>query len=581
MDERSLRLRNVGLQSKYKEYKAKISDFLEREPIKKKEMKIQDFNSDIEIPDIDIAFGAIHDDDSIIIANWVFNLKVKEREPVLDFLVAKECFRLFLEFDIKSDNNYYDFSEIFLNVITLQWLVMEDKIAGLSDAKKMDIFKRCGFKDRDYYSLKDFTSTIFFTYRYETNPLLIFKQYEFLLKEAINKDIANEDIFKRMKEWFDRQFELEEVALPIFITERHFNVINELIEIGSKASAKMIGSKLDLSYNVINIDFKRLYDKYLVYWAQNFFLPKLGLYPYYFRITLPDESQFETLLKILILYKDNMDYLLTGKSDEGFIVTSNINCSHFVHQELNFQLEKLLKKKTIKNYFFSMQRRKRITASFSIDEKLEYDQGTYNNLLNNPSKYNYKKVVLLDELYDTSYVKKRKSTIDENVLLYLSILKGRHLGKAHYLFNPVELILKLCEINNVNTQDNTAFMYFINQLDMRCRRLKLLNYYLNVNAQQIAKAFYLELIVNPNDKVSKEIIHKLEIFANISILEFIDRTLIIFPSNNNDRLLHDSLLSMLDNLELNYKMYSLTPDLTSIQREIRYNNIVKIDTSSE
>ena len=69
MDEKSLRLRNVGLQSKFKEYKAKIEEHLSSKPVRKREFKIQDLESEIKIPDIDIAFGAIYDDDTIIIAN--------------------------------------------------------------------------------------------------------------------------------------------------------------------------------------------------------------------------------------------------------------------------------------------------------------------------------------------------------------------------------------------------------------------------------------------------------------------------------------------------------------------------------
>ena len=563
------------LQKKLIRYKTEISSCLGKEPTLNKKIIIQDENSIVEIPDIDISFGTNHNDKQIAIARWIFNLKIKEREPIIDFLLSKESFRLFLDQDFDIEHQYYDFVEIFLNIITIQWLVEIDKIAGSSDARKMDISKRLGFKDKEYFTLGELTHIIFHCYRNNVSASHIFNYFTYLLNEGIEKNSSKLELFKKMRNWFSIQFKYTEQALPILVTKRHFEIINELHNIGSKASAKKIGEKLNLSYNVINIDFKRLYDKYIIYWKENIKQYKLGIYQHFIRITLSNVEYLEPIKKLLKSYQDNISYVNIGRNKDGYIILANIECSFLIHQKLNWHLEKLVNEGKIESFFFSMVRRRRNTSSFIIDHKLEYTEETYKQLLTNPTKYPCCKLVLLDERFDVSNSKtNRKTTIDENILLYFTILSGRHLGKAHYLFRPLQYILELCEKNNINTEDNSAFMYFVNQLDIRCHRLGLLEYYLNINNNFYNSGIYVELLNELNKRKLEKLIEKLEIFAGLWNFEFLDRTILFFPKNSSDRIFHEILIEFLNENDIKYLISNSVVDHNIATREIVYHKII-------
>ncbi len=578
MSKRSRQIETEKFQRKFKKSITEISRFLDKIPVRERTIVIQAEDSEVTISDIDIAFGVIHEENQIIYGKWILDVKVKEREPIIEFLIAKESFKLFFDYEFSPEHQYYDFFEIFLNILTIQWLVELDIVAGLSDAKKMDIFKRTGFQDKDYIKLRDFTYIIHHSYRNDISPKSIYNYILFLLTEGINKEISKNELFEKMLKWFKKQFELQEVALPLTITKRYFDIISELYTLGFKTSAKKIGEKLDLSYNVINIDFKRLYDKYSVSWQQNIKQYKLGIYPYFIRIFVSNNEHLETTKKVLDPYQDNIPFLNVGRFEEGSVITAYIECSHLIHQQLEFQFEKLAKKKVIIDHFFSMIRRKRISSAFVIDEELEHNKETYNQLLNNPDNFPIQKLIFLDEKYDfTPPARKRKLTIDENVLYYLSILKGRHLGKAHYLFSPIPVILELCEKNNINTEDNAAFMYFVNQLDIRCRRLGLLDYYLSYNNNFYSSGLYLELFLDPNSEKVSRLLEKLENFVGLIVLEFHERLMIIFPKNESDKVLMDSLKELMSKEDFQYKMYNQIVDPKYQSRNIFYHKIINIE----
>ncbi|MHA1307722.1 MAG: hypothetical protein ACTSQN_10580, partial [Candidatus Heimdallarchaeota archaeon] len=153
------------LEKDFRKYSRKIAKYLEEKNVKCPKISIQKIDSEIKIPKHGYSFGVKQEENKIIIANWIYKLQKKELPILLEFLLTREAFRLFLYKMIPSRANYQDFVEILLNIIPLNWIMSEEQLR-LVDSKIIIIRSRLPFEDSEDFRHLNWEWVLIDSYKY-------------------------------------------------------------------------------------------------------------------------------------------------------------------------------------------------------------------------------------------------------------------------------------------------------------------------------------------------------------------------------------------------------------------------------
>ncbi|NHJ48907.1 MAG: hypothetical protein FK733_14070 [Asgard group archaeon] len=138
--------------------------------------------------------------------------------------------------------------------------------------------------------------------------------------------------------------------------------------------------------------------------------------------------------------------------------------------------------------------------------------------------------------------------------MFLSTVILHRLGHVYYICRPVELKFELCEKKDIDTTKTPEVMDFINQMDIRLRRLGLVDYFLYFKEFiHIKKALYFELIENPEE--ISEFVKKLEVFGDMMTISFLDRVVIYFPEVKYDSMFREFVEKLLMEKNITHRVY--------------------------
>ncbi|MGC9781314.1 MAG: hypothetical protein HZR80_18880 [Candidatus Heimdallarchaeota archaeon] len=545
------------LSKEFFQYFKKISAFLDAQVKKiKMKVKIQKADSDVVIHDYGKGFGVITENEQIILANWLFNLPQREKEILLKFLLIREGFRVHFNNQIKSSHFYNDLVEILLNIIAALWII-NDRGYKLGSPQVIDIRGRIAFDDTQVFNHNYWEWVLLDWYNYRLSTMELFNKLVSSINLAIEKKFSLKHLVDDFKSWLENQVQkVFLLALPLSLKKKKFDIIKSMITLGyDKSSAKEVGKLVNRSYNVVDIAFKELFEKYQVYWRANINLPLIRLYPYYFRITLNDKKFKSQLIKKFktIPYLKELD---ESFSKNKHTLAGFLESPHYIPVSLEEYFEKLVRKKIADNFFCQMIRRKTLYTTITT-EKLKPNKETYKQVFENPNKEKNLTLTILDDRFDiTKPPKEKKAVFDENVLNFITLIKARYLGKAHYMLSPLTKVYEFCKKNDIDSIDSLAVKYFLNQLDIRCRRLGLINYFLNIqNISNYGDALFFELQEDPKSDLSMSIIEKAKIFSPMIVKEFFQRTAILFPKVSINNPLREVLEEFIRNIGVEFSTY--------------------------
>ncbi|NHJ48455.1 MAG: hypothetical protein FK733_11785 [Asgard group archaeon] len=573
-------LEEKDLSTAFQECVEKIGNYLEKPAIKSKiKVLFQDKNSEIDIPDLGRNFGTIYEDGNIILANWLNKLSNNESKYLIEYFLLREAFRLYFD-EIITDHPYERFTEIILYIITILLLCEDNNYTTIDRAVYVVRSRGIGFEE-DELILKPEYWTWFLKNCYKCNikASQLFQVFVQRIKEATKEKKPISDLAWDFVFWL-RTFMPEEIshALPIYIQKKRFyDLIKILGETPfNECSALALSKEIGRSHRVISRDFKLLLDEYDINWYVERNILKYRLFPYFFRINLKKDEHKEQLIKKLTANR-YIRYLKEGYSEETTFLVGWIESPQIAYRQLEKYLEKLLKSTLIEDYFIGQIRRKKITWAITT-KKLEPTEKTYQTLLKNPEKLQCYTIKALDKTYDiTKFQKTKKEYYNEDVLLFLSTVILHRLGRAYYIFRPVELKFELCEKKGINTSNTAEVMDFVNQMDLRCRRLGLIEYYLNFKEFiHFKKALYFEINEKPEDVIS--VLEKLEAFGEMMRLSFLDRIIIYFHDVIYDSVFRKFVEKLLKRNNISYRVYQINHHRGLNTTKINYTEAYDFDS---
>ncbi|MHA1308944.1 MAG: hypothetical protein ACTSQN_16855, partial [Candidatus Heimdallarchaeota archaeon] len=416
------------------------------------------------------------------------------------------------------------------------------------------------FEDSEDFRHLNWEWVLIDSYKYRISSYKLLTKLVEQVKKGIEKQLPQKVIADEFLHWIDSIKQKESYkALPITFKQKHFDMLIAMVELGAlNASAKKVGEIIGKSYNVVDISFKELFEEYFLFWRSKPNIKLLKLYPYFFRLTLKNKDYLKNIVKMLkpIDYLKEFDYhiLENGKC----VLTGLMECPLVISDKLGNYFEKIVKQGHAQDYFLQMIRERKGLCTITTDE-LELTKETFERLITNPKKFTIKTLEIFDSNYElTKAPKIKKAIFDKNVITYLSLIAGRYLGKAHYMFSDVDKGYKFFAENDVDHADSKAYKSFMSQLDFRCRRLGVLDYFLNIqNIGNYNNSLYLEIIEDPGSERLKEYLERISVFSSMIISTFSDRVTIHFPKITFDTPLREVLEESLSESKFDYLMYPL------------------------
>ena len=101
-------------------------------------------------------------------------------------------------------------------------------------------------------------------------------------------------------------------------------------------------------------------------------------------------------------------------------------------------------------------------------------------------------------------------------------------------------------------------MYYVNQIDIRCRRLGIVDYGLYFREIHTMKfGMYFEFKINSGNEKLQEVIFKLERLGEMLRIDLIDRILLIFPYTRTDLLVREVIEKLLVKNNLDYQLIQI------------------------
>lgn len=546
------------LNEEFQKIITQVGDYLQQQlPDTLPEIKIQEENDQREIPDVGRGFGTHFDEEnnSLILANWLTNLLKREKRGIEEFLLVRESFRLFLNEQIPP-HPFSRLTEIVLQNIAMLWLIEEYNHSLLSSPMMYIRGRAEGYEEEGILMSEHWVYFLVNCNKYDIPALEVFNALVTQINEALENDQNLEELGWVLIRWLKAKMpSTDSSGLPLFIEkERNFEVVKALASVDYKeSSAKKIGEMINRSHNVVNIAFKELHENYNFYWWPSINLLKLRLYPYFFRLTISGVKNKKLIAKKI---KENkyIRFLrenINQKNDEVILV-GYLQCPLYSQQKLAHYFERLEKKDYLKDFFIQQIRSKRISYSISRNN-IEQTEINYHKLFNETDKERFSDINLKKEYDITDLSDIKKEVFAEDILIFISTLMARFPGKAHYSFKPIEIIYDLLEKNDIDTTDTSATMYYISQMEIRCLRLGIFDYYLNPREfGTFGKALYFELNPQPTKDQMEEIIELFKRTAEMVILTLYDRVIIYFPQVKYDSIFREFIESILKENNIRY-----------------------------
>ncbi|MHA1306206.1 MAG: hypothetical protein ACTSO7_03515 [Candidatus Heimdallarchaeota archaeon] len=537
---------------------SKLGPYLDRPvPASTKSFVIQDPSSSDDIPAFGKIFGVISKNTSIVLAHWLIDLPPREKNAITQFLLIKEAFKAFLYSIFPESDRYSELLEILLNLTATLWFIEENSIPILHHHAVANIRSRFVFKDTDDFSYLKWDHYLTLANDCSLSAKILFAQLLSQLKLALDQKLPLKSLIANFEAWFDTHaIESTDLALPIEMKSRYNDIVKLLLKFGYQdGTAKNVGEKLALQHDVINTAFKEMADDLVIFWRPQINYMMLRIYPYVFRVTLTDKKHREFFVKELKKIK-YINSLLEDSSTDECLFYSLIYCPHIVHNQFQELFEKLSKSNIIKDYFFLMVKH-RINKWSITDVHITSSEDSYAYLFKQPESFKLHTYEVFNEKYALSEMPQTKQAFfDETVLAFLSVLRGRHLTKGSYGVYVTELY-DLCNKNDVDIKNSVKVTGFINQLDIRCRRLKILDYYLMAwKKTPHSGSLYFELLIDPEDQEIIEYVSRLEVFGAMTKMVFYDRILLFFIGMGYDHPFRSFVEKKLQEKNIDYFAYA-------------------------
>ncbi|MBD3189937.1 MAG: hypothetical protein GF308_04810 [Candidatus Heimdallarchaeota archaeon] len=525
-----------------------------------------------------INFGVERTSSKLFFNYWFLELRKIEKKALLYFLFVKESLMHF----ISCQDQYSDFCDAIINIIAILFLKEYLGLSSINHRIITIIRSRIYSKDIGGKSYHFWDTLLILLLRNEISFEVVFNKFYSLYQRNLRPSSKEVKLIDEFNEWVKKTISRgEEVIAPIFLSKRFLQIVKYLLDLGyDDSSSSAIANLMDVHENTIRNALRELMTLIQIFWFPNLDLSKINLHSYLFKITPSPETNIQKMGEFL-LQNPYIQELFKGQTEDDIPIyySSTFICPHLVSEQLREQLEHWKYEGLVVDYSLQL-----------IRHRHHYSSVTTTPL--NPTLQNFSKLILADNCFlNVTKLTLRQEqkdfsmefddtvpSVDYNLLYFLSIIRCRYPLKARYGV-WVDEFYKLCKHNNISPSNISAQMNFINQLEIRARRKKLLHYSLTLRSFSfLSDVLVIEIPLDPHYNKEKllALIDRLRVFSWLAVLQLYDRWLISLPGISCQHPIAQLLKKIIQNKGFLPKLFTIN---SISYRPIPYHKLYNFDSN--
>ncbi len=519
--------------------------------------------------DIGVDVGLKIENEGLILSDWIYEEQIRPKKYLFYFYMVKSCFLLYYKKDFK------EFDHIMINIILLLLIKELENISSIKNVFLVNIIANFFPEEIAGVSYQLWLSLLNLLVSNDISSKNVFDFYSNI------EDISVQNKVKSFSNWVTNQtVKVEDVIAPIYVNWKLVEIIELLLKLGyEESTSRKISKTLKVDPRTIRSHFRGLTSSFNTFWRAVINFQKMNLHNYFINIELKDKKSIETLSKKL-LENPYLKSLFQGENEDTNILYSpTFICPHLVRDNLSKELSNYKKKDLINNYSIQLVRR-----------KIHYGTITsypYKNTINNFESFiyendeNLRKCLFADEKRDfSSEFKDSKSSLDYNLLFFLSVLNGRFLTKGSYSVRINELE-KLYEKNNLQNSTLDSKIDFLSQIEIRSRRRDVLSFSpFMLNFNRLGSDILIIDIPMPEysqEKKLAEVIEKLRVFSFLGQMNVYTSIVLTIPGANHQHPIRNVIEKVFNDSNIFPSFYTIKIIKSKF---IPYHELYDYDTDS-
>jgi len=507
------------------------------------------------IEEYDVNVGIKFREQTIEFAEWIFNLQPRPKVNLLYFLIVKLAFHHFLP---EQPNEVKD---AFVNIVALLWLKEHFGINSLDNPIYASVTTRIYPERIAKYFYVQFNRLLNILFIKNISYHEVFK----VLAEIVSQqNIDSEGIFKAFNGWVNSLITEIDVIAPIYLKPKLIPTLELIVKWGySRGTTANIAKKLNYHINSVARQFRELSTRNTAFWRPIINLEKLKLNNYFLKVVLPERGEMYERIYKMLWEEQYLKSIYTGEIEEGkkVIYSPSLICPHLVSERLNEQLRKFQSKGWIDDFNLQLIRERNHYGVITTTEQKPTIETMEKLLFEKQPAFDLRKFVFASEKRDFSMeFDDRDIVLDYNLLFFLSVLKCKYLLKSRYAAYVNELP-KLYKKNNIPLTDVTAQIVFLNQIEIRARRRKILSYALFMKRfiPNRADIFIFEIKApdEQEERKIKRLVKELQVFSFLGEMVLADKHVFPLPGISSNHPIKDLIQKKIEKTGLESTYYTI------------------------
>ncbi|MHA1187885.1 MAG: hypothetical protein ACTSSK_13610, partial [Candidatus Heimdallarchaeota archaeon] len=489
-------------------------------------------------------------------------------EAILEFLIIREAMAHFLTDEVLF-GELSSLTNLILNIVSMSFYQEMHKTKTLNI--KLSLFRtRLLTQEANSSNFVEIynkiTPLIDSVLKSNVSYILIIKSYLYIIEDI--DEIDEDEILQAITRYLAKTS--EELIFPIYLKENQKKILYHLSQLGYDSTLNEIASLVGVDESIISKELKKLDSRFKANWFVEKNWLKLGLHVYLLIIRF-DHSLRNNRAKMLDYLNTNSYFydIYTGENEGFTYVYSVFQSSHFISERLASRLEKFQKEKSITSFDLKSITSRNFSTTV-LNEPSTPTEDFYKKLIT--GKVPHEKIMLWSsDRFDDKNPESLESK-DYVLLKFLSFVKNKSITSYDVFGVFLTGFNDFLEENGVDPNDMVKSVAFFKQNENLAKKRKLTDYRLVITLTDLAieGSLVVRIKLNPEEKISQEILNKLLIFNFEIILNSYNDFFIIIGGLKFDHFVTKLIKDLLAKYDVDYEIFSIK---NAIYKNIPYYNL--------
>ena len=514
-------------------------------------------------------FGVTRGKGKLTFGKWINDIEPEYvYEAILEFLIIREAMSHFLTDDLLF-GELGSLTSIILNIASMSYYQELHKTKTINIKLSLFHTRLLTKKEKSPNYIETFNKIhplITSVLKENVSYNLILNSYLYFIEDL--DEIDTDEIFHSITRYLAKT--PEEIVFPIYLKENTCKILSNLTKLGYDSTLDDIASIIGIDESIVSKVLKKLDSRFRALWyvEKNWF--KFGLHSYLVIIRF-NKSLKKNRDKMLDYLEKNHYFfeIFIGENDEFSYVYSVFHISHFISERLAARLEKFQKEGSITSFDLKSITERLYTTSI-LKEQETPTLDVYKKLLSGKIPHENITLWSTNRFEDKNAINFESK--DKVLLKFLKFFKTKSITSYDVFGVFLTGFNEFLEENNLNPNNITECVAFFKSNENQAKKRKLIDYRLGINVSDLtfADSLVVRINLNPDEKLSQEILDKFSIFNSRIILKSYNDFFMIIVGLTFNHFLTELIKEHLQKYKINFELFSIK---SSFLKNISYHDL--------